>query len=707
MKKKHLILLVIVFIFIKVKAQTDTIPEKDFSEYSIEELIEMKVYTASSKSEKIEDAPANIFIITGAEMQNRGYRTLYDLLPDLPGTTWTSLLGFTTNGTPIIRGISDGKRLKLILNGMSIDPKNGFGTGWIDRFPIEGIDRVEFILGPYASVYGRNTFSGVINIITKSGKKINGDKMTFVYGEHDRFQGSVIIGKKFKKTDIYLSLFKNFSQNGIDMAKEYPEYYGLESRKSSIIFGDSVVFPEGVSTDFVFPWNHNELYLKVKHDIGIQFDIQVNHSQYPKVGNGLSPLLYASPKEAITNDNILNTRLLYDFNSGDKFSSTSSVIFQNYSWIGRNFYLTGDKKWYSQKAQSHHVEHKMRYKIFDWNEIYLGAAYENVTEHFLKTSFEEEKPKWSSREIKTKQYLTLTLQEEVTLFKRLSLIAGLMYEKTNVYDDVFVPRFSAIWKFKNSSAIKFMYGGGYLAPDPIVGVDQIVPGGHSVLGVTDINPEYVTSYDLNLTYLFYKDMRINISFFLNKVKDKLLSIVDSTLPEPYEATWENIGKTESKGVDLSLDWRYGEYIKSFISYSYVTGYFDEVNSEGVTQKKNRLPASAEHHFKIGTNIMFWKGRFNLYIHDLFIGDRATYYDKIDDSHAYQIDAPGYKIPGYNLVDINLSTTSKLLKKWVISVGIKNLFDKKGYDVFHLEGIVINCPPIMRRNWTIQLRYFLQ
>ncbi len=199
MTKKYLILLAIIFVLIRVNAQTDTIPEKDFSEYSIEELIEIKVYTASSKSEKIEDAPANIFIITGAEMQNRGYRTLFDLLPDLPGTIWTSVIGYGTNGTPVIRGITDVKRLKLILNGMSIDPKSGFGTGWTDRFPIEGIDRVEFILGPYASVYGRNTFSGVINIITKNGNKINGNKMSFVYGKHDRFQGSVTIGKKIKK----------------------------------------------------------------------------------------------------------------------------------------------------------------------------------------------------------------------------------------------------------------------------------------------------------------------------------------------------------------------------------------------------------------------------------------------------------------------------------------------------------------------------
>ncbi len=399
------------------------------------------------------------------------------------------------------------------------------------------------------------------------------------------------------------------------------------------------MFPEGVSTDFVFPWNHNELYLKLKHDIGFQYDIQLNHSQYPKVGNALSPLLYASPKEAKTNDNVLNTRLLYDYNSGNKFSSTSSLIFQKCSWIGRNYYLNGQKKWYSQKSHSYQIEQKIRYKLFNWNEFYLGATFEKVNESIMKTSFEDAKPGWNSDEIKSKQYLTLTLQEEVTLFKRLRLIAGLMYEKTNVYDDIFVPRFSAIWKFKNSSALKFLYGGGYLAPDPIISVDQIVPGGFSVKGVTDINPEYVSSYDINLTHLFYKDLRISISFFLNNVKDKLAHIVDSTLAEPFAVTWKNIGRTESKGVDLSLDWRYSEYIKSFFSYSYVIGSFDEISSEGVTKRINRLPVSAKHHFKFGTNIFLWKGKFNLYIHDLFIGDRATHFDKKDDIHAYQFDAP--------------------------------------------------------------------
>jgi len=54
----------------------DVSAQQEFEQMSLEELLFMElpeVTIASAKSEKVEDAPANVYVITGEEMRNRGY----------------------------------------------------------------------------------------------------------------------------------------------------------------------------------------------------------------------------------------------------------------------------------------------------------------------------------------------------------------------------------------------------------------------------------------------------------------------------------------------------------------------------------------------------------------------------------------------------------------------------------------------------------
>ncbi|MCP4137288.1 MAG: TonB-dependent receptor plug domain-containing protein [bacterium] len=677
-------------------------PGEELAEEAFFRMEQEIVVSASNKEQPLTEAPANIYVISGEELRNRGCRTLYDLMSDLPGVTWSRGFGYASNGTPVIRGSYDQKRLKVMLNGMTIDPKDGSGTYWSDRFPIEGVDRVEFIIGPYASLYGRNTFSGVINIITKSGEEFNGAQANFLYGEYHRLQGTALFGTKIGGFDIYSSFFRNYSERGINWAEEYPEYYSLEYRQSQ-----GAVFPEGVSTEVIGPWDSWEIYFKCSHEMGIQFDIQVNQAASPKVGSVLSPVNYASPKEAISKQDLINTRLLYDVKAGDRFSSTTAVQFQDNRWKGKNYYLTADtslqRKWYASKSMSFLFDEKARLRIFDWNEIYLGVALEYVRENEVIYTFEDAEPSWNDDQVHGEKILTLTLQNEMVFFKRFYIVLGLMYERSNMYDHVFIPRFSTMFKITDSSIIKFLYGAGFLPPDPVVGVDQVVPAGTSVQGKrSGIKPEYVHSFDLQFIQNFTKNFRLQTSLYYIYVKDRIQQVDDNSLPAPFIQTWTNIGTTESKGIDTYFEGSIWDTVKLFVSYSFVYGSYDKVNADRTITTQNRLPVSAKHHFKAGMNILLIGKRLNLYIHDLFIGDRSTFHD--DQYGSLQFAAPGYKLEGYNLIDINLSTTPNLLKNFFFSVGVKNLLDTKGYDVFYRDSHLVYYPPILRRTWTAQAGY---
>jgi len=309
-------------------------------ELSLEELMEIRVVTASKKAEKAEEAPANIYVITSEQIRNRAYRNLFELLNDLPGMTNTTQLGEMFAGTPSVRGLFQTKRLKLMVNGLTIDPREGSGTGWTDRFPLEGVERVEFIAGPYATTYGRNTFSGVINIILKQATNIVNAETSLMYGTYNQIQASNAVMAKTEQWQMYFSMFYNYSKEGVDLVKEYPEYYSLDARLNSTLFGKPVELAPNATDKFILPWKHTDVFFSLKHNSGLGLDLSVNSSEHAKVAPQFTPLFYASNKEAIIHDEVINTRVFFDTEINKKLNSYTAFIFQNYDWWGKIFMPT-------------------------------------------------------------------------------------------------------------------------------------------------------------------------------------------------------------------------------------------------------------------------------------------------------------------------------------------------------------------------------
>src|SRR5262249_16945794 len=46
-------------------------------------------------------------------------------------------------------------------------------------------------------LYGNNAFFGVINVITREGRQVNGVEGSFEYGSFDTYKGRVTVGKQF------------------------------------------------------------------------------------------------------------------------------------------------------------------------------------------------------------------------------------------------------------------------------------------------------------------------------------------------------------------------------------------------------------------------------------------------------------------------------------------------------------------------------
>jgi outer membrane receptor for ferrienterochelin and colicins len=139
-----------------------------------------QVASVSKTSESLREAPATVLVITGEEIQRRGYLDLEQLLHDLPGFDISR-----ENGGPYStiyqRGynLTGNNRNLLLIDGIEQNDLSS-GTVYLSRqYPLTNIDRVEVIYGPASTMYGANAYTGVISILTKTPEAAAGEGRAF------------------------------------------------------------------------------------------------------------------------------------------------------------------------------------------------------------------------------------------------------------------------------------------------------------------------------------------------------------------------------------------------------------------------------------------------------------------------------------------------------------------------------------------------
>ena len=173
------------------------------TDLSIEQLMSIEVesvFGASKFEQKITEAPASISIITSSDIRQYGYRTIGEALRSIRGFYISGDRSYHYLGS---RGFSRpgdyNSRYLLLIDGHRLND-NIYDTASIGNelaLDIDLIDRIEVIRGPGSSLYGSNAFFGVINIITRESKDINGVELSGEAASFDTYKERITYGKKF------------------------------------------------------------------------------------------------------------------------------------------------------------------------------------------------------------------------------------------------------------------------------------------------------------------------------------------------------------------------------------------------------------------------------------------------------------------------------------------------------------------------------
>lgn len=142
------------------------------------------VLSASRLAQPLMDAPNSITVIDRKLIEASGYHNLSDLFRLVPGFFVGQELGWFHNvSRTLVESFS--RRMQVLVDGRSIYLPSFGGVRW-DAIPLalDDIERIEVVRGANAASFGANSFTGVINIITRHPEDVAGRMLHLVAGEH-------------------------------------------------------------------------------------------------------------------------------------------------------------------------------------------------------------------------------------------------------------------------------------------------------------------------------------------------------------------------------------------------------------------------------------------------------------------------------------------------------------------------------------------
>jgi len=159
------------------------------------------VVTARKREESLQRAPVSVTALTSTSIREQSITNVRELAGQIPGLTFQEsfgrrddrpgIRGLTTIGTPGF-GVESGAA--VFVDGVYVNADTS-------ALGLQDLDRIEVVRGPQSALYGRNTYSGALNFVTRGpGDELEG-YVSARAAEHDEYEisagisGPIVDGK--------------------------------------------------------------------------------------------------------------------------------------------------------------------------------------------------------------------------------------------------------------------------------------------------------------------------------------------------------------------------------------------------------------------------------------------------------------------------------------------------------------------------------
>jgi len=125
------------------------------------------VVTAKQREQRLQDVPLSIAVMNESELERAHITELRSLAEFTPNLVFTAGLGRESPSTLAIRGIAPNTG-DIRLQGVSMFLDGVYLGGAVQSLDLTQLERVEVLRGPQATTFGRQTYAGAMNYVTKS-----------------------------------------------------------------------------------------------------------------------------------------------------------------------------------------------------------------------------------------------------------------------------------------------------------------------------------------------------------------------------------------------------------------------------------------------------------------------------------------------------------------------------------------------------------
>lgn len=626
--------------------------------------VDKMVVTGTRTLRSIKDNPANVTVITREHIDAAPGENVSDLLLYEPGVLVKRPVGMG-EGVPsdiVMRGVpgaTAATRTLILVDGI---PTNAAGTPFLilNEVPMEAVEQVEVVRGPYSNLYGPNAIGGVVNIITKNP----------AMGIHGGINGAGYVNFYDVNADVNGGIGR-FSFLADGSVRGTPNYYLSDSVRHR--FGNNYRITNADN----FGYYEKRYFGKYTYAFSSRATLTLN-TRYFNSELGYGKTEY----DPQTNISMLGQTFLvgpvlkvnitpsWDIRAGAYFRNLTGTY---HNWgirtdtIGDLFtdgvWKTSSNDWQIDGQSTLKLEKfgtlTAGFDLLD-NAINFGPRYDAIRGNLLKDTYGANKAMMNGG---------LYVQDELRSWERLTTVAGLRFDYNSIFGIVPCPRLGFIYKQNPMFRLKVSAGRAFRAPSlaELYMPDMPINTSTTLLPDSSLKPEYIWSVDGGPEIDIMKWMSLRISGFYNSMDDL---ITQKVVNEYFQNIWldtrlshKNTEKAWSAGMENSLELRLNKWGSFFFNYTYT-------KSEDM-QLHGQLEYIPEHQFNTGVYVKRTFGPITLSGSVLgnFVGKR-DYLDwrvTLDSMQAGKIPLPPtpsdfnpsfVTLPGYFRIDASAKITYK-------------------------------------------------
>lgn len=673
---------------------------------ALEELMETKVSISTGTEKTVAEAPSIATVVTEEQIARLSATTLAEVLDSVPGLFVHPAASSQFYDNIDIRGLHTtfGAQIVLLINGTPIKRMQNGNTWSRFNFPASLIGRIEIIRGPGSAVYGADAFSGVINVITKDAKNLDG-----VY------EAGMRVGS-FNKNEVFAHVGTSFEDGKIAASISYMtegnEKNRIFERDQQSVFDTAFgthasnapaplqtkgrwlnLALNGTYRDFEMNfWGQIARDLGTAAGIGFAVDPQ---GRYEGDQAQLDVYHHSNPAEGLAWEQKLSLSYIYTrtFNTifprgtllpigtdGNAFSAGSRMVLFPDGYLGNPSQKQYDVGLESTLLVSKYADHLLRVSVggkyskarFYESKNFGPSVIDGSVSPIYGAMTDVSGTAYVFMPDSSRKVFFASLQDEIALAPTWTLTTGVRDDYYSDFGNTINPRVALVWHKDQALSVKFLYGRAFRAP----AFQELYATNNPVgQGSTDLQPETMEMKEIGVDYQPSSKWHIGVNIY-----DYVAANMINAVAKAVGTQFANTGKQSGRGVETIVQYQPSEGVLLSADYAYRSTKDDSTGKKAVGAPVHIGHLRADWEFYAHT-ILAWETQFAADI------PRAA-----NDTRA--------KIASYAVSHLTLGY--ELAKQLNVKFAIRNLFDKKYY--YPTTTTTLSDYPAPGRSMALQLTY---